>query len=187
MGTCDEAPRIREGADTAIVGQVGVRPDPEFAWAAPMGGWRAANEQALSITGNLRIGPPDAATHEVSLAFTHGVTLLIKPAPLPLDEPAIRARLAQARRLMDAPASVFPIHFAVVRESVATSAPYAGLCGGLRTRTLALAEFANERGERVLRIVSFHGPPPTADRKAAESTELAPCFAFDFEQSSLAQ
>ena len=47
--------------------------------------------------------------------------------------------------------------YRVLNENVTPSAPQGGLCGGLRTRTMAVSEFVDPSGRWVFKIASFRG------------------------------
>ncbi|MDX2235207.1 MAG: hypothetical protein NW200_11985 [Hyphomonadaceae bacterium] len=144
----------------------------------PAGRWRAANDQARTIAGNLHVAPPEAGSDIVSLAFGQGITVRARPATLPAEDADVRTRLDQARKLLGAGPADFPTHFTVIQETVAMSAPQGGLCGGLRTRMLAVVGMVDPEGRRLLRLAAFHGPPPGQPMAG----ELPACFTYDFVQ-----
>ncbi len=142
--------------------------------------WRAVNEQASAISGNLVVRRTDPRAGEITLAFAHGVTLWARPARLPASDIGVRALLARTRRTLGTPEGVFPALYEVVEERVAMSAPQGGLCGGQRSRYLAIAEFMQEDGNWALRVVSFHVPPKEMRSRRIDPSALRDCFAFDF-------
>lgn len=152
---------------------------PELLQLVQPGRWRAANAQATQLVGNVAIREIDASRGEITLAFTHGVTIWARPAPLPGDDAAVRGLLAQMRDALGAPEDVFPTAYAVTDERIAPSAPAGGLCGGVRTRIVALAIFEDESGASVMRLASFH-QGFSAPAPGAAAVALKPCFAFDF-------
>lgn len=169
--------------------------------------WRAANEQAESIAGSVTIAASDRAEDAVSFAFAHGVTLWARPALLPIEDDEVREMVRVAQEQIGAPAGAFPSFFEVMEERVALTAPQGGLCGGVRTRVIAVTEFldgggAEDSGLWALRIVAFHAPAgdplrpvsltltqssetgagrPTRHR--INPSNLRDCFSFDFIQS----
>lgn len=157
--------------------------------------WLSANEQAKSVAGNLSIGLTDDASGQLSLAFSHGVTLWVRPALLPEQDAAVRKLVGETQRKLGAPAAVFPQFYEVVEERVAVSAPHGGLCAGLRTRVVAIAEFQDPQENWILRMASFHVPRQGAilpqspslnpslnpgERPRVDPGKLLDCFAFDF-------
>jgi hypothetical protein len=154
---------------------------PEELQPVAAGRWRAANAQAAAMVGNLAVDETDSLRGEITLAFAHGVTVWARPAPLPREDAAVRVLVTKMRDALGAPASVFPTLYAVTDERISPSAPTGGLCGGLRTRVVAMAAFDDDKGKPVLRLAAFHtgaaNPPPA--RPTAET--LQPCFAYDFD------
>ncbi len=169
--------------------------------------WRAANEQAEAIAGSLIIAPSDRESGAVSFAFAHGVTLWARPAMLPIEDEDVRTLVRDTQEWIGAPAGTFPVFYEVTEERVALTAPQGGLCGGMRTRVIAIAEFLDDGGSEnagkwALHIVAFHTPPrdplapvkfqPTqssgtsgvggAPRHRIDPASLRDCFAFDFVQ-----
>lgn len=157
------------------------QPDAAELQLAASGRWRASNAQARDLVGNLSIDSVDAARGAITLAFANGVTVWAAPALLPRDDASVRELVDDMRDVLGAPPATFPTLYAVTDERVATSAPAGGLCGGLRTRLVAVATFDDAAGVPQLRLASFHtglgAPPP----QRPESGRLKPCFAFDYE------
>jgi hypothetical protein len=168
--------------------------------------WRAANEQAEAIAGSLIIAPSDREAGAVSLAFAHGVTLWARPAMLPVEDADVRKLVRDTREWIGAPDDTFPVFYEVMEERVALTAPQGGLCGGMRTRVIAIAEFLDQSGNKgaeqwALHIVAFHTPSgdPLAPvkflsiqsataglggspRRRVDPANLRDCFAFDYVQ-----
>lgn len=160
-----------------------------------VGRWVAANEQAAAVAGNLTIGDSDRSSGALSFAFAHGVVVWAAPALLPRQDAEIRALLSATQERLGAPPSAFPVFYDVSEERVAMSAPRGGLCGGLRTRMIAVIALppsptdSETHARRKLRVVAFHTSTPSAETsdisKTVGITRIAPtalkdCFTFDY-------
>lgn len=133
--------------------------------------WRASNEQARTVGGDLTIsleGEPQSKDAVAVFAFANGVTVRATPGSASIDG---------VNAILGAPAGVTPRLYRVLKERVSPSARLGGLCGGLRTTHVAFAEYVGESGEWTLRLASFH---QAGD--GASSPHL--CFAFDYALSS---
>lgn len=138
--------------------------------------WDASNAQASAVTGNLSISAEAAPEGAIVLAFANGVTVHASPAASrSATEQVGGSALSSFGDLLGAPDQLRVRLYAVSEERVATSAPHGGLCGGLRTRALAIAEFVDEDEQWALRIASFHG-----DVLSQEAQNPGLCFAYDF-------
>jgi hypothetical protein len=165
--------------------------------------WTAANTQAELLAGNLTVARSATTGDELSFAFAHGVTLWARPARLPVDDAQVRALALSVQEKLGAPPDVYPTFFEVTEERVAISAPQGGLCGGLKTRIIAVAEFAENPGNGSgqaetwkLRMTAFHVPPlagatistdrlgtgASSHRSGApiNAERLTDCFSFDY-------
>jgi hypothetical protein len=130
--------------------------------------WRASNEQARTVGGDLTIsleGEAEGENATTVLAFVNGVTVRATPGATSIDG---------LNTILGAPDGVTPRLYRVVQERVSPSARLGGLCGGLRTSYVAFAEYVGEGGEWTLRIASFHQP--------ADPIGAAPnlCFSLDY-------
>ena len=171
--------------------------------------WRATNGQAKQIAGNLTIATVGPGAGAVTFAFANGVTIWATPALLPVDDASVRALVMSVQKSLGAPADVFPSFYSVRDERVALSAPQGGLCGGVRTRLLAVVQFQREPTDgtdtrTLLRVAAFHartsaasgaparlslsgGAAPAASSPRPERldpTALHPCFDFDYERDA---
>ena len=128
--------------------------------------WRAVNEQARAITGNLRVSLEGARGGPVVFAFANGVTVRAQPYGVsPADARSGVGGQSFAAVLGGDP-RVDVYLYRVLDENVTSSATQGGLCGGERTRNLAVSEFVDGTGRWVFKIASFRGeatPPSSAD------------------------
>jgi hypothetical protein len=123
--------------------------------------WTVADDATAQIVGRLRINlraPVPGVGQPISLAFANGVTLRLLPVTIYAPEDPSGAGGASFAGLLsaDPPTDVFV--YRVDDELVGASAR-GGLCGGVPTRHVALAEYSEADGARVLRIIAFHGEP----------------------------
>lgn len=139
--------------------------------------WRAQNEGAREVTGNLTASLEQGRGGPLALAFANGITLRGEELAVHEGDTRINADGATFRSLLGLPPQVNARLYRVIEETVTLSAGQ-GLCGDARTTTIAAAEFVDERGRWVLRLAAFRGPAaPGAGRVNADL-----CGAFAYEQ-----
>lgn len=122
--------------------------------------WQAGNGAAEEATGNLRINvgaPEPGRGRPLALAFNRGIVTQLELVTIYAAGEASGAGDATFSGLMGADPDIDVYVYAVADEQLSPIARGRGLCGGLPTRHVAIAEFNDAEGERVLRLVSFHG------------------------------
>jgi hypothetical protein len=133
--------------------------------------WRAANEQARTLGGNL------AATLEgetLVLAFSEGIT--VRARSVGACDGDVQIGAETLAEMLGLPRGVRARRYNVAREDVSDSAPMGGLCGDLKTHTLMAAEFVGDDEKWILRLASFQGGPVVND----DVQNLKLCFALDY-------
>jgi hypothetical protein len=128
--------------------------------------WRGANEDARTITGNLRVSLQGRRGGPLVFAFATGITVVAQPYNVvPADSRSGVGGQSFAAVLGGDP-RVDAYLYRVVSENVTNSAARGGLCGEAVTRHLAVSEFVDGSGRWVFKIAAFSGeaqPPSSAD------------------------
>ncbi len=162
---CDQIPFLRQGAPggAEVVRSAESRPG-QAARAITSPGrmrtlWTVADDATGQVVGRLRINLSDPVPGEgqpISLAFANGVTLRLSPVTIHAPEEPSGAGGASFAGLLsaDPPTDVFVYR---VRDELVGSSARGGLCGGLPTNHVAIVEYSESDGARVLRIIAFHG------------------------------
>lgn len=151
----DNTPSIRSSTVVAPETRVDTVPQEEPAVARSQ--WRAANDSARGVTGNLRVSLESVRGGPVIFAFANGVTVKAQPiAVVPADNRSGAGGQSYAAVIGGDP-RVDAHLYRVQTENVAASAARGGLCGADRARYLAVSEFVDGSGRWVFRIASFKG------------------------------
>jgi len=128
--------------------------------------WRAANEDARTVTGNLRVSLQGRRGGPLAFAFATGITVVAQPYNVvPADSRSGVGGQSFAAVLGGDP-RVDAYLYRVVSENVTNSAARGGLCGEAVTRHLAVSEFVDGSGRWVFKIAAFGGeaqPPSSSD------------------------
>lgn len=159
-----EQPRVRS---STIVAPETTRVDsvPEEEPAVARAQWRAVNDQARSVTGNLRVSIERVRGGPVVFAFANGITIRAQAySVVPADTRSGGQSLAA---VMGGDPRVNAYLYRVLEESTAQSAAQGGLCGrDTRTRFMSVSEFVDGSGRWVFKIAAFRGddaPPSGGD------------------------
>jgi hypothetical protein len=121
--------------------------------------WTVADDATAQVVGRLRINVGDPVPGEgqpISLAFANGVTTRLSPVTIHAPEDPSGAGGASFAGLLGSDPRADVYVYKVDGELIGSSAR-GGLCGGVPTQYVAIVEFSEADGARVLRIVSFHG------------------------------
>ncbi|MCC6786779.1 MAG: hypothetical protein IT547_02990 [Hyphomonadaceae bacterium] len=174
----------RNGADSDLPGErpqtqveaetrVDTVPQEEPAIARSQ--WRAANEDARSITGNLRVSLQGRRGGPLVFAFATGVTVIGQPySVVPADSRSGVGGQSFAAVLGGDP-RVDAYLYRVGSENVTPSAPRGGLCGEAVTRFLAVSEFVDGAGRWVFKIAAFSG-----DTQPGSGSDAQLCNAYSY-------
>ncbi len=155
-----ERPQTQVDAET----RVDTVPQEEPAIARSQ--WRAVNDDARAVTGNLRVSLQGRRGGPLVFAFATGVTVVGQPYNVvPADSRSGVGGQSFAALLGGDP-RVDAFLYRVESENVTSSAPRGGLCGEAVTRYLAVSEFVDGSGRWVFKIAAFSGdaqPPSSSD------------------------
>jgi hypothetical protein len=137
--------------------------------------WRAANEDARGVTGNLRVSLQGRRGGPLVFAFATGITVVGQPYNVvPADSRSGVGGQSFAAVLGGDP-RVDAYLYRVVSENVTSSAPRGGLCGEAVTRYLAVSEFVDGAGRWVFKIAAFSG-----DAQPPSNTDPQLCNAYSY-------
>jgi hypothetical protein len=181
LGACDrnnqsdQRPSVR--ASTVVEPETRVDTVPQEEPGVARSTWRAANDSARNITGNLRVSIEGVRGGPVIFAFANGVTLRGQPiAQTPADNRSGVGGQSLAAVVGGDP-RVDAFIYRVENETVAQSASHGGLCGADLTRYMAVSEFVASDGRWVFKIASFKG-----DRQPGTSgADPGYCSSFGFQ------
>ncbi len=169
----EQEPSIR--ASTVVVPETRVDAVPHEEPAVARAQWRAVGDTARAVTGNLRVSIERTRGGPLIFAFATGVTVRAQPfSVVPADTRSSVGGQSYAALLGGDPR--VDVHlYRVLSENVTPSAPQGGLCGGMRTRIIAVSEFVDSSGRWVFKIASFRGDGPVG---AGEDTVLCSAYAY---------
>ncbi len=159
-----EAPRVR--ASTIVEPETRVDTVPQEEPAVARSQWRAVNEQARTVAGNLRVSLEGERGGPVVFAFANGVTIRAQPYDVAHADARSGVGGQSFAAVLGGDPRVDVYLYRVLDENVTRSAAQGGLCGDERTRNLAVSEFVDGSGRWVFKIAAFRGeatPPSSAD------------------------
>lgn len=170
VGACDrnngDANLPGERPQTQVEAETRVDTVPQEEPAIARSQWRAANEDARNVTGNLRVSLQGRRGGPLVFAYATGVTVVAQPYNVvPADSRSGVGGQSFAAVLGGDP-RVDAYLYRVVSENVTPSAPRGGLCGEAVSRYLAVSEFVDGAGRWVFKVAAFSGdaqPPSGAD------------------------
>ena len=155
-----------ERPQTQVEAETRVDTVPQEEPAIARSQWRAANEDARTVTGNLRVSLQGRRGGPLVFAFATGVTVVGQPYNVvPADSRSGVGGQSFAAVLGGDP-RVETYLYRVISENVTPSAPRGGLCGEAVTRYVAVSEFVDAGGRWVFKIAAFSGdvqPPSSQD------------------------
>lgn len=137
--------------------------------------WRAANDPARNVVGNLRVSIESVRGGPLVFAFANGVTIRAQPIDVvPSDQRSGVPGQSFAVALGGDP-RVDTHLYRVLDENISQSAGH-GLCGQDHTRHLAASEFVDSAGRWVFKVAAFKGVRPPGD--SDEDPQLCTAFAY---------
>jgi hypothetical protein len=147
-------------ASTVIEPELKVDAVPEEEPAVARSQWRASNESARSVTGNLHVSLLGVRGGPLVFAFANGVT--VRAQPVQVAAASDRSGVAQRTfaELLGGDARVPAHHYRVIEETVARTAAAGGLCGRERTTNMVVSEYVDDRGRWVFKLAAFSGEGP---------------------------
>ncbi len=164
-----------ERPQTQVEAETRVDTVPQEEPAIARSQWRAANEDARSITGNLRVSLQGRRGGPLVFAFATGVTVVGQPySVVPADSRSGVGGQSFAAVLGGDP-RVDAYLYRVVSENVTPSAPHGGMCGEAVTRFLAVSEFVDGAGRWVFKIAAFSG-----DTQPGSGSDAQLCNAYSY-------
>lgn len=179
LGACDST-----GSDSTLPGdrpQTIVEPEtrvdtvPQEEPAVARSQWRASNDDARRVTGNLRVSLQARRGGPLVFAFATGVTVVAQPySVVPADSRSGVGGQSFAAVLGGDP-RVDTYLYRVVSENVSRSAAQGGLCGEAVTRHLAVSEFVDGSGRWVFKIAAFSGD---AQLPSSDDPELCNAYSY---------
>lgn len=163
-----------ERPSTVVEAETRVDAVPHEEPAVARSQWRAASEQARSITGNLRVSLDGRRGGPVVFAFANGITVRAQSYNVvPADQRSGSGGQSFAAILNGDPR--VDAHLYRVQSENLIPGRTGGMCGDRPTRHLAVSEFVDSSGRWVFKIAAFAGeaqPPTSAD------PELCAAFAY---------
>ncbi len=160
----EQAPSVR--ASTIVSPETRVDTVPEEEPALARSQWRAANDQARSVAGNLRVSLAGNRGGPVIFAFANGVTVRAQPYSVVPSDSRSGVGGQSFAAVMGGDPRVDAWLYRVLDENVTRSAVRGGLCGEDPTRHMAVSEFVDGSGRWVFKIAAFKGesePPSGRD------------------------
>lgn len=158
----EQAPTVRRS--TVVEPETrGVDVVPQEEPAVARQQWRASSETARSVSGNLRVSLVGPRGGPVVFAFANGITIQAQPYQVAPANSRSGVGGQSYAAVVGGDPRVNVWLYRVQTEQVTPSAANGGLCGGNRTRFLAVSEFVDSSGRWVFRIAAFHGEGQPGD------------------------
>lgn len=154
-GASNQAPGVKPS--TIVEPELRVDAVPQEEPAVARQQWRAVNDTARTVTGNLRVSLETTRGNPVVFAFANGITVRAQPiAEVPADQRSGVGGQSFAAVLNGDP-RVDAYIYRVLDENVTRSARAGGMCGGERAKFLAASEFVDSGSHWVFRVAAFKG------------------------------
>lgn len=164
-----------ERPETQVEAETRVDTVPQEEPAIARSQWRAANEDARAVTGNLRVSLQDRRGGPLVFAFATGITVTAQPYNVvPADSRSGVGGQSFAAVLGGDP-RVQVYLYRVESENVTRSAPRGGLCGEAPARYLAVSEFVDGAGRWAFKIAAFGGD---AEPPSSEDPQLCNAYSY---------
>ena len=171
----EQAPSVRSSTVVEPETRVDTVPQEEPAVARQQ--WRAVNEAARNVTGNLRVSLESVRGGPVIFAFANGITVRAQPiVQSPADNRSGVGGQSFAAILGGDP-RVDAYVYRVESETISESAAQGGLCGGEAARHLAVSEFVDGSGRWVFKLAAFRG----ARAPGTPGADPGHCNSFSFQ------
>jgi hypothetical protein len=169
----EQSPRVR--ASTVVEPETRVDTVPQEEPAVARSQWRAVNEDARAVTGNLRVSLVGRRGGPLTFAFANGVTVTAQPyAVVPADSRSGVGGQSFAA-VMGGDPRVDAYLYRVEHENLTRSATRGGLCGEAVTRHMAVSEFVDGSGRWVFKVAAFRGEASPA---SSADPELCASYAY---------
>ncbi|MEJ0058586.1 MAG: hypothetical protein WDM79_02885 [Terricaulis sp.] len=163
-------------ASTVVDPELRVDAVPQEEPAVARSQWRASNDAAREVVGNLRVSIESVRGGPLVFAFASGVTIRAQSiSVVPSDQRSGVGAQSFAAVLGGDPRVDAHI-FRVIEENVTNSAAQGGLCGEAETKHLVVSEFVDSAGRWVFKIAAFRGErPPGA---SGEDPQLCRAYSY---------
>lgn len=164
-----------ERPQTQVEAETRVDTVPEEEPAIARSQWRAANDDARAVTGNLRVSLQARRGGPLVFAFATGITAIAQPySVVPADSRSGVGGQSFAAILGGDP-RVQTNLYRVTSENVTASAPRGGLCEEAVTRYIAVSEFVDGAGRWVFKVAAFRG-----EAQPGSSSDVQLCNAYSY-------
>jgi hypothetical protein len=169
----DQTPSVRPS--TIVEPETRVDAVPQEEPAVARNSWRAANDQARAITGNLRVSIEGVRGGPVVFAYATGIT--VRAQPYAVAPAASRSGVGgqSFAAVLGGDPRVDAYLYRVLDENVSQSAGR-GLCGDKPSRYLAVSEFVDGTGRWVFKVAAFGGD--NAPGAGGQNPDLCNSYAF---------
>lgn len=167
-------PSVR--TSTVVEPDTRVDPVPQEEPAVARSQWRAVNDQARAVTGNLRVSLEGPRGGPVVFAFATGITISAQPIGVSPADARSGVSGQSFAAAMGGDPRVDAYLYRVVSENLAASAPQGGLCGADTARHLAVSEFVDGAGRWVFKIAAFKSEAPPG--RAGEDPLICAAYAY---------
>ena len=138
--------------------------------------WRAVNDQARTVVGNLRVSLESTRGGPVVFAFANGVTITAQPIHVAPADSRSGVGGQSFAAVMGGDPRVDAHIYRVVAENLTRSASQGGLCGADMTRHMAVSEFVDGSGRWVFKIAAFKSEAPPG--RAGEDPLVCAAYSF---------
>lgn len=161
LGACerenrgDQTPRPR--SSTVVEPETRVDTVPQEEPAVARSQWRAANDDARAVTGNLRVSLQGRRGGPLIFAFANGITVTAQPYHVVPAESRSGVGGQSFAAVLGGDPRVDTYLYRVDTENVTRSAARGGLCGEAVTRHMAVSEFVDGSGRWVFKVAAFRG------------------------------
>jgi hypothetical protein len=171
--TTEQASRAR--SSTVVEPETRVDTVPQEEPAVARSQWRAANDDARAVTGNLRVSLQGVRGGPLVFAFANGITITAQPYAVVSADSRSGVGGQSFAAVLGGDPRVDTYLYRVQTENVTSSATRGGLCGEAATRHMAVSEFVDGSGRWVFKIAAFKGE---ASPSSGADPELCDAYAY---------
>jgi hypothetical protein len=170
-----QTPTIR--SSTVVSPETRVDNVPQEEPAVARSQWRAVNDAARQVTGNLRVSLATGVRGDpVVFAFANGVTVTAQPISVVAADNRSGVGGQSFAAVMGGDPRVDAYLYRVQSENLTRSAAEGGLCGADTTRHIAVSEFVDGSGRWVFKVAAFKSEAPPG--VAGEDPLLCNAYSF---------
>jgi hypothetical protein len=173
QSSADKTPRAR--SSTIVEPETRVDTVPQEEPAVARSQWRASDDDARAVTGNLRVSLQGQRGGPLVFAYATGITIVAQPYNVvPADSRSGVGGQSFAAVLGGDP-RVETYLYRVQTENVTNTAVRGGLCGEATTSHMAVSEFVDGSGRWVFKVAAFRGEASPA---SGADPELCNAYAY---------